>query len=57
MRPLVVGTPPTGMQPPPWFGEDDTGTVLTGAALGRVGVQPPILHPEQAVLLHVVAEG
>ena len=33
------------------------GPVLTGRVLAAVGIRPPTMRPEQAVLLHVVAEG
>ena len=33
------------------------GAVLSGGALGRVGTTPPVVNPEQVVLLHAVAEG
>jgi alpha-galactosidase len=51
---LQPGAPPvlTGPQPPPWW---DTEPVLTGSALGRVGLAAPPLGPEQLVLLHVSA--
>lgn len=42
-----VGEP--GRAQPPWCA---TGVELSGAALGRVGVAAPLLHPDQAVLLH-----
>src|SRR5438552_1902796 len=35
-------------QRPPWMAE---GLTTTGEALGRVGLQMPVLHPEQALLL------
>ncbi|CAB4627749.1 unannotated protein [freshwater metagenome] len=38
-----------GRQSPKWF----DGVVLTGAALARVGVRPPILAPENAVLIEL----
>ena len=31
------------------------GTLLSGAALGRVGTTPPVLHPDQVVLFHLQA--
>ena len=55
VRPLLVGTPPSGLEPPEWWGPDGEGVVLTGSALARAGLRPPILHPEQVVLLHVEA--
>ncbi len=41
--------PPRGPQPAVEY----PGTVVTGAALMSVGLQPPRLHPDQAVLLRV----
>jgi alpha-galactosidase len=38
-----------GRRPPQWL----DGVVLTGAALARVGVRPPILAPETAVLFEL----
>ena len=32
------------------------GTLLSGAALSRVGTTPPVLHPDQVVLFHCRAE-
>ncbi|MDY7106846.1 MAG: alpha-galactosidase [Actinomycetota bacterium] len=37
---------------PVWLAE---GLTLSGAALAAVGIQPPALHPESAVLLHLTA--
>jgi alpha-galactosidase len=37
-------------EPPPWLAE---GLTTTGEALERVGLQMPVLHPEQALLLHL----
>jgi alpha-galactosidase len=36
----------------PWL---EKGVELPGAALTRIGLAPPLLHPDQAVLLHAVA--
>ena len=38
-----------GRQSPKWF----DGVVLTGSALARVGVRPPILAPENAILIEL----
>ena len=58
VRPLVVGTPPSGLVPPAWWaGSDAPETVMSGSALAVAGLQPPSLDPEQALLLHVVAVG
>ncbi|OKL51887.1 alpha-galactosidase [Buchananella hordeovulneris] len=50
VRPRFVGRAPAGLIPPPWF---TTGVTATGAALANVGLTPPSLNPEQAVLLEV----
>ncbi len=54
LRPLVVGTPPDGLQPARWWGAAPAypGAVLRGSALEHVGVAAPILFPDQAVLFH-----
>ena len=36
----------------PWL---EKGVELPGAVLTRIGVAPPLLQPDQAVLLHAVA--
>ncbi|MEO3935555.1 alpha-galactosidase [Dermatophilaceae bacterium Soc4.6] len=56
VRPALVGAPPSGLNPPLWWGEapaDGTaypGVVVTGAGLEHVGLASPSLHPDQAVL-------
>ena len=65
IRPILVGPGPSGLVPPPWWGDpsggDDgqafPGTVLSGRALEQVGVAPPIVHPDQVVLFDVRVEG
>jgi alpha-galactosidase len=52
LRPLTVGAAPAGIRPPAWWGGAAT---FSGAALEHVGVQPPMLPPEQAQLFHAVA--
>ena len=47
---LIAGGP-AGLIPPPWC----EGLVVSGAVLGTVGVTPPDLFPEQALLLEVEA--
>jgi alpha-galactosidase len=37
-------------EPPPWLAE---GLTTTGEALAKVGLQMPVLHPEQALLLQL----
>jgi alpha-galactosidase len=39
---------------PPWV---LSGATLPGRVLDTVGLQPPVLQPEQALVLHVTAEG
>ena len=36
--------------PPPWAAD---GIVLTSQLLMTVGLQMPVLHPEQALILHL----
>ena len=48
--PLAGGPSAQQVAAPPW--EADT-IVLTGQVLMRVGLQMPVLHPEQAVILHL----
>jgi alpha-galactosidase len=55
LRPLRVGASPAGLLPPPWWGADGSGVVLSGAALERAGVACPRMHPDQAVLYRVDA--
>lgn len=45
----------TGFFEPPWWTVD--GTTLSGAVLGRRGVQIPARWPDEVVLLHVQAQG
>ncbi len=44
----------SGRSQTPWL---EKGAELPGVVLTRVGIAPPLLHPDQAVLLHVVAVG
>jgi alpha-galactosidase len=50
VRPVVVGAPPPGLVPPPWWGPGLDGGILTGAALAHAGVAVPRMHPDQVVL-------
>ena len=50
LRPLRVGSPPSGLRAPRWW--DDPGAVLSGATLEHVGVAAPIVHPDQVILFH-----
>jgi alpha-galactosidase len=59
VRPVLVGSAPSGLKPPLWWGEPVSlaagfpGAVFTGAALQHVGVVAPILHPDQVLLLRM----
>ncbi|MFJ8297167.1 alpha-galactosidase [Streptomyces sp. NPDC094447] len=55
VRPLVAGAPPHGFAPPPWWQEDGIG--MPGSVLTRIGLQVPVMHPEQAVVIHVEQVG
>jgi alpha-galactosidase len=50
--PLAGDVAGTGRHRPAWM---DRGVLLTGRQLAEVGVQPPALHPERAVLIHLTA--
>jgi alpha-galactosidase len=50
--PLAGGMPGPARTQPAWL---DRGIALTGAQLAAHGVRPPVLWPEQAVLLHLDA--
>jgi alpha-galactosidase len=55
IRPVLVGSRPSGLEAPAWWGSESAGypgAVLPGAALAEVGVAAPIVHPDQAVLFH-----
>jgi len=54
VRPEVGDVPTSGRSQAPWLG---MGVELPGAALTRIGLAAPLLHPDQAVLLHAVAVG
>ena len=59
LTPLTPTGEPSGLTRPAWWPADATGPGglhLTGRVLARAGTQPPTTHPEQAVLLHVVAD-
>jgi alpha-galactosidase len=56
VRPVIVGAAPSGLRAPAWWGSERDGypgTVLSGAGLAEVGVTPPVVHPDQAVLFRV----
>jgi alpha-galactosidase len=50
--PLAGDVAGTGRHRPAWM---DRGVLLTGRQLAEVGVQPPALYPERAVLIHLTA--
>jgi alpha-galactosidase len=54
LRPLVVGTPPGGLEPARWWGDGPAypGVVVTGGTIEHVGVAAPVVFPDQAVLFH-----
>jgi len=51
--PLAGGPTAQEIAPPPWAAD---GIVLTGQVLMQVGLQMPVLHPEQALILHLGEE-
>jgi len=55
VEPVSVAGLPWGPQrvPPPWYAGG--ATVLSGRALAAVGLQMPVINPEQALLLRVTA--
>jgi alpha-galactosidase len=50
LRAVLVGSVPSGLRPPAWWGADFEGAVFSGAALEHVGVASPRTHPDQVVL-------
>ena len=61
LRPVLVGSVPSGLIAPRWWGEavaghaELPGSVFTGAVLEHTGVASPILHPDQVVLFSATA--
>jgi alpha-galactosidase len=53
IEPLTIGTPDPTLKPPMWWHDH---LALTGAVLDRVGIQPPSMHPEKAMLIRVTAK-
>lgn len=53
IRPRLVGTPPSGLVAPPWFGDDGEGLEMTGALAAAVGLTVPVMDPDQAILVEV----
>lgn len=56
VRPLMVGTPPPGLWPPPWWSTPD-GLMLSGTALAQAGLAAPVLFPEQGFLIMIEPAG
>jgi alpha-galactosidase len=56
VEPLAVAGEPETKQAaaPPWY--EAGGATLDGRVLGEVGLPLPVLHPEQALLLHLTRE-
>lgn len=54
VKPLGPGSTRHDRSAPVW--QRDGGCVLTGRMLGEIGVQVPLLQPEQAVLVSIVRE-
>lgn len=64
IRPVIVGSEPSGLVPPLWFGElsqpaEDgrryfDGITTTGSILQNSGVQTPRLHTDQTLLFEIV---
>lgn len=52
VRHVQVGEGPSGIHPPPWW--SDQPVLMTGEALHRAGVTPPVVDPDQTVLHHLV---
>jgi alpha-galactosidase len=56
LRPVIVGSAPSGLRTPYWWGDPPyRGAVFSGAALAHVGVAAPMIHPDQVVLLRADA--
>ena len=56
VRPLMVGTPPPGLWPPPWWSTPD-GLMLSRTALAQAGLAAPVLFPEQGFLIMIEPAG
>lgn len=54
IAPLLVGGGPSGLELPPW---GETGVVMTGGSLARIGVHTPAMFPDQVLLLEVTEAG
>ncbi len=51
VRPVRIGSAPSGLIAPPWFGPHWEGVSATGAQLAAVGLTAPVLHPDQSLLI------
>jgi alpha-galactosidase len=63
VRPVVVGSVPSGLRPPQWWGSPAEttppaypGAVFLGAALQHTGVASPVVGPDQVVLFDIEAD-
>jgi alpha-galactosidase len=65
VQPVFVGSMPSGLRPPQWWGSpaattpldaDYRGAVFLGAALEHTGVAAPLVHPDQVVLFAIEAD-
>ena len=60
VRPVFVGSVPSGLRAPRWWGEPAgslfPGAVFPGAALEHTGVAAPVVHPDQVVLIRIDAD-
>jgi alpha-galactosidase len=54
LRPVLIGSGPSGLRPPLWWGEN--GAVFTGSTLEHHGVAAPRLFPDQMVIYRADAE-
>ncbi len=55
VKPIIIGSGPQGLIPPPWFGLANEGIEATGKVLGGFGLEAPHLFPEQALLFEATA--
>lgn len=55
VSPLIVGEGPEGLIPPPWFGADSEGVVMTGRSLRLCGLSVPRMFPDNSLPIAVRA--
>jgi len=55
VSPVIVAVAPEGLFPPPWFGEDGEGVVMTGRMLDLFGLHTPKLFTDQVLLFSATA--